>query len=78
MADRLLDLSAAEDEEPPLTLHATAERLTEDAVLELKRTLLAHQGDTPVRVKLAGRSYALDDYPVAVSPMLWGERIAAT
>ncbi|WP_370641982.1 DNA polymerase III subunit alpha [Amycolatopsis sp. TNS106] len=68
-----LDLSTADDGEPPLTLHATAERLTEDAVLELKRTLLAHQGRTPVRVKLAETVYALDDYPVAVSSMLLGE-----
>ncbi|RSM78764.1 DNA polymerase III subunit alpha [Amycolatopsis sp. WAC 01375] len=68
-----LDLSAAEDGEPPLTLHATAERLTEDAVLELRQALLAHQGKTPVRVELAGTVYALDDYPVAVSSMLLGE-----
>ncbi|MER6670047.1 DNA polymerase III subunit alpha [Amycolatopsis japonica] len=65
-----LDLSAGE---PPLTLHATAERLTEDAVLELKRTLLVHKGRTPVRVKLAEKWYALDDYPVAVSSTLLGE-----
>ncbi|MBE1575701.1 DNA polymerase III subunit alpha [Amycolatopsis roodepoortensis] len=68
-----LDLSAAGDGEPPLTLHATAERLTEDAILELKRTLLAHKGKTPVRVELAGTVYALDDYPVDVSSMLLGE-----
>ncbi|MBB5852379.1 DNA polymerase III subunit alpha [Amycolatopsis umgeniensis] len=68
-----LDLSAAGDEEPPLTLHAIAAKLTEDAVLELKRTLLAHKGETPVRVKLAGTSYALDDYPVAISAALLGE-----
>ncbi|MEU8417034.1 DNA polymerase III subunit alpha [Amycolatopsis japonica] len=68
-----LDLSSAGDGEPPLTLYATAERLTEDAVLELKRTLLAHQGKTPVRVMLADTWYALDDYPVAVSSMLLGE-----
>lgn len=68
-----LDLSAADDGEPPLILHATAQRLTEDAVLELKRTLLAHKGRTPVRVKLAETAYALDDYPVTVSSMLLGE-----
>ncbi len=56
-----------------MLLHAVAENLTEDAVLELKRTLLAHQGETPVRVKLGGTVYALDDYPVAVSSMLLGE-----
>ncbi|MFI6302107.1 DNA polymerase III subunit alpha [Amycolatopsis thailandensis] len=68
-----LDLSAAGDEEPPLTLHAVAARLTKDVVLELRRTLLAHKGETPVRVELAGSLYALDDYPVAVSSMLLGE-----
>ena len=42
-------------------------------VLELKQALLAHKGETPVRLRLAGRLYALDDYPVAVSSMLLGE-----
>ncbi|EME64567.1 hypothetical protein [Amycolatopsis decaplanina] len=46
---------------------------SEDAVLELKRTLPAHKGQTPVRVKLAGSLYALDDYLV-VSSMLLGEQ----
>ncbi|WP_410654270.1 DNA polymerase III subunit alpha [Amycolatopsis sp. lyj-112] len=68
-----VDLSTAGDGEPPLLLHAVAEKLTEDAVLELKRTLLAHQGDTPVRLRLGGALYALDDYPVAVTSMLLGE-----
>ncbi|MEV6910065.1 DNA polymerase III subunit alpha [Amycolatopsis sp. NPDC051071] len=68
-----LDLSTAGDGEPPLLLHATSEKLTENAVLELKQALLAHKGETPVRVKLGGSVYALDDYPVTVSSMLLGE-----
>ncbi|MFF5989233.1 hypothetical protein, partial [Prauserella flavalba] len=74
-----LDLSdiGPGDEEPPLTLLATAERLDESVVLELRQTLLAHPGDTPVRVRLVSargeRRYALDDYPVRVSSMLLGE-----
>jgi DNA polymerase-3 subunit alpha len=71
-----LDLSTAGDDEPPLLLQAVAEKLDEDVVRELRQTLLAHKGTTPVRLNLTGRRdwlYALDDYPVAVSSMLLGE-----
>ncbi len=74
-----LDLSdvALGDEEPPLTLLASAEKITKSVVIELKQTLQAHRGDTPVRLKLVGKSsetlYALYDYPVTVSSMLLGE-----
>ncbi|WP_158895049.1 hypothetical protein, partial [Amycolatopsis anabasis] len=74
-----LDLSdaAVGEEVPPFLLVAAAEKLDESVVGELKSTLLAHQGDTPVHLTLVGRTrrtrYALDDYPVTVSPMLRGE-----
>ncbi|TVT29893.1 DNA polymerase III subunit alpha [Amycolatopsis rhizosphaerae] len=74
-----LDLSEAGngDEEPPLVLHCTAEKLDKSVVGELKQTLLAHRGDTPVRLKLIGKRretvFALYDYPVKVTSMLMGE-----
>ncbi|MBB3661245.1 DNA polymerase-3 subunit alpha [Prauserella sediminis] len=73
-----LDLSdiAAGDEEPPLMLVASAEKLDQSVVVELKQTLKAHPGETPVRLKLVGKRetlFALYDYPVKVSSMLMGE-----
>ncbi|MBK1782686.1 hypothetical protein, partial [Prauserella cavernicola] len=68
---------AVGEEEPPLLLLASAERLDQSVVTELKQTLQAHRGDTPVRLTLVTgrreRRYALDDYPVTVSSMLLGE-----
>ncbi|GLY66134.1 DNA polymerase III subunit alpha [Amycolatopsis taiwanensis] len=65
------------DDEPPLILHCSAEKLDKSVVGELKQTLLAHKGDTPVRLKLVGRQretvFALYDYPVKVTSMLMGE-----
>jgi DNA polymerase-3 subunit alpha len=74
-----LDLSAVTgaDEEPPLVLAAAAELIDHTVVSELKSTLLAHRGDTPVRIKLVGPRneilLALHDYPVRVSSTLMGE-----
>ncbi|SFO87378.1 DNA polymerase-3 subunit alpha [Amycolatopsis arida] len=74
-----LDLSDAElgGEDPPLVLLAAAEKLDRNVVSELKQTLQAHRGDTPVHLKLIGRQrqtvFALYDYPVKVSSMLMGE-----
>ena len=65
------------EDEPPLVLRCTAERLDKGVVGELKSTLLAHRGDTQVRLKLVGNkretTFALYDYPVKVSSMLMGE-----
>ncbi|HET6500070.1 MAG TPA: OB-fold nucleic acid binding domain-containing protein, partial [Amycolatopsis sp.] len=65
------------DDEPPLLLNCTAEKLDKSVVGELKQTLLAHKGDTPVRLKLIGKRretvFALYDYPVKVTSMLMGE-----
>jgi DNA polymerase-3 subunit alpha len=74
-----LDLSDATvgEEEPPLVLLCSAERLDKSVVGELKQTLMAHKGDTPVHLKLMGKQrqtvFALYDYPVKVSSMLMGE-----
>ncbi|WP_409466084.1 DNA polymerase III subunit alpha [Amycolatopsis sp. GA6-003] len=73
-----LDLSEVGngDEEPPLVLLAAAEKIDHAVVSELKSTLLAHKGDTPVHLKLVGKNqtvFALYDYPVKVSSMLIGE-----
>ncbi|QWF83132.1 DNA polymerase III subunit alpha [Amycolatopsis sp. CA-230715] len=74
-----LDLSDAAigEEEPPLILLAAAERLDRSVVGELKSTLQAHKGDTPVHLKLMGAKrqtvFALYDYPVKVTSMLMGE-----
>jgi DNA polymerase-3 subunit alpha len=74
-----LDLSEAGEngEEPPLVLLAAAEKVDQAVVSELKSTLLAHKGDTPVHLKLVGQKrqtvFALYDYPVRVSSMLIGE-----
>ncbi|WP_435581703.1 DNA polymerase III subunit alpha [Amycolatopsis thermoflava] len=72
----LAPLDLSELGEAPLVLRARPEKLTLPVVLELKQTLLAHRGDTPVHVKLMGRreqTFALYDYPVEVTPMLLGE-----
>ncbi|HVV08815.1 DNA polymerase III subunit alpha [Amycolatopsis sp.] len=65
------------EDDPPLMLNCSAERLDKSVVGELKQTLLAHKGDTPVRLKLIGRQnetvFALYDYPVKVTSMLMGE-----
>ncbi|MFI5609131.1 DNA polymerase III subunit alpha [Amycolatopsis sp. NPDC051903] len=73
-----LDLSevGSGDEEPPLMLLAAAEKIDQSVVSELKSTLLAHKGETPVHLKLVGKNqtvFALYDYPVKVSSMLIGE-----
>jgi DNA polymerase-3 subunit alpha len=64
------------DDEPPLVLLAAAEKIDQSVVSELRSTLLAHKGETPVHLKLVGKNqtvFALYDYPVKVSSMLIGE-----
>jgi DNA polymerase-3 subunit alpha len=52
-------------------------KLNDDVVAELKNTLAAHRGDTPVHLRFAhkdnGVTLALDDYPIKVSPAFLGE-----
>ncbi len=51
-----LDVSAAEHGgRPPVLLVLPEHRITEQVVGELKRTLRAHPGDSPVRLKVEGR-----------------------
>ncbi|MEV6911344.1 DNA polymerase III subunit alpha [Amycolatopsis sp. NPDC051071] len=64
------------DEDMPLVLLAAAEKIDQSVVSELKQTLLAHKGETPVHLKLVGKNqtvFALYDYPVKVTSMLIGE-----
>ncbi|MFC3456631.1 DNA polymerase III subunit alpha [Amycolatopsis speibonae] len=64
------------DEDLPLVLLAAAEKIDQSVVSELKQTLLAHKGETPVHLKLVGKNqtvFALYDYPVKVTSMLIGE-----
>ncbi|QWF85245.1 DNA polymerase III subunit alpha [Amycolatopsis sp. CA-230715] len=72
-----LDLSDADTTDELFVLRAAAEKVDEAVVLELKSTLLAHPGETPVRLDLVGvdrtTRYALDRYPVTVTSTLRGE-----
>ncbi|MBV9142633.1 MAG: DNA polymerase III subunit alpha [Pseudonocardiales bacterium] len=72
-----LDISDAEHKpaegEPPFVLRAEAAKVDRDTVAELRSTLAAHKGDTPVHLVLCGSkeiAFALRDYPVKVSAEL--------
>jgi DNA polymerase III subunit alpha len=72
------DLSAAaEEEETPFVLLCNPVKLNDEVVGELKNTLTAHRGDTPVHLRFAhkenGVTLALDDYPIKVTPAFLGE-----
>ncbi len=75
----LLDVSHLDggQQRPPLMLELNAQSINRDSVLELKSTLLAHHGSTPVHIVLCHRqkrtALGIPDYPVAVSPALLGE-----
>ncbi|GAB3466164.1 DNA polymerase III subunit alpha [Actinophytocola sediminis] len=64
-------------EEVPFVLLCNPVKLNDEVVGELKNTLSAHRGDTPVHLKFAhkenGVTLALDDYPIKVSPAFLGE-----
>jgi len=76
-----LDIADAEltppGEEAPFVLLCNPIKLNDDVVGELKETLSAHRGDTPVHLKFAhkenGVTLALDDYPIKVTPAFLGE-----
>ncbi|HET9144399.1 DNA polymerase III subunit alpha [Actinophytocola sp.] len=61
----------------PFVLLCNPNKLNDDVVGELKHTLSAHRGDTPVHLKFAhkdnGVTLALDDYPIQVTPAFLGE-----
>ncbi|HEY0449260.1 DNA polymerase III subunit alpha [Actinophytocola sp.] len=67
----------APGETPPFVLLCNPSRLNDEVVGELKNTLAAHRGDTPVHLRFAhkenGVTLALDDYPIKVSPAFLGE-----
>lgn len=67
----VLDLAVTEPE--PLLLSCAPDRFDADAADELRRTLLAHPGETPVHVRVGARLFALDDYPVDTTAALLGE-----
>jgi DNA polymerase III subunit alpha len=76
-----LDITDADLTEPgeaaPFVLLCNPVKLNDDVVGELKNTLSAHRGDTPVHLRFAhkenGVTLALDDYPIKVSPAFLGE-----
>ncbi|MGH3760901.1 DNA polymerase III subunit alpha [Actinophytocola sp.] len=70
------DLTAP-GEAAPFVLLCNPIKLNDEVVGELKNTLAAHRGDTPVHLKFAhkdnGVTLALDDYPIKVTPAFLGE-----
>ncbi|GAA0943735.1 DNA polymerase III subunit alpha [Pseudonocardia zijingensis] len=67
----VLDLAATGPE--PFVLTCLPHRFDADAADELRRTLLAHPGDVPVRVRVGDRLFALDQHPVAAGAALVAE-----
>jgi DNA polymerase III subunit alpha len=61
----------------PFVLRAEAIKLDRDVAMELRSTLTAHKGDTPVHLVLCNKgketALALHDYPVTVGSSLLGE-----
>lgn len=75
-----LDISEAESnpvDDLAFIMHVQADKLNDDVATELRGTLTAHKGRTPVRLVLCtpGKetTLALDEYPVAVTSALVGE-----
>jgi DNA polymerase-3 subunit alpha len=74
-----LDISAAAIERGNQVFHlrAIVGQFDRESISELKATLLAHKGETPVRITVCHGEresfMAVDDYPVAVSSALIGE-----
>lgn len=73
----ILDISHVSEGEPPVLLTIPEKRVTRELISELKQTLRSHRGDTPVRIRVdnprRSRIFAIDDYPVRVSPEFSGE-----
>jgi DNA polymerase-3 subunit alpha len=75
-----LDISDAErnpsEGPPPFVIRADAVKIDRDVVAELRGTLTAHRGDTPVHLVLAGSRetvFVLDNYSVNATASLAGE-----
>jgi DNA polymerase-3 subunit alpha len=77
IGEKLARIDLARGSEAPLELTCLPQLLDLDSVTELRQSLIAHPGETPVHVRLecqAGRRYfALDNYPVHVTAALLGE-----
>ena len=77
LAGSLTRLELGDGSGPVLELTCLPHLLDQDAAIELRQTLRAHHGDTPVHIRLectAGpRWFALDEYPVTPSAGLMGE-----
>ncbi|MFI7121879.1 DNA polymerase III subunit alpha [Amycolatopsis sp. NPDC049868] len=78
----VLDISDAEHNpgvgEEPFVIRIDAPKIDRDVVAELRGTLLAHKGETPVRLVLCSdrgteTTFALDDFPVKTGAGLAGE-----
>ncbi len=75
-----LDISDAERNPggaPPFVLRVEASQLDQEAAVELRSTLVANRGDTPLHILLCHGArkteIAVKDFPVAVSSALLGE-----
>jgi len=71
-----VDIAAAEHApgtEPPLVLRADAKKLNKDTIAELRNTLGAYQGATPVHIHLGTTRLALPSWPVKVCTELVSE-----
>jgi DNA polymerase-3 subunit alpha len=75
-----LDISDAEKNPggaPPFMLRVEASQLDQEAAVELRSTLIANRGDTPLHILLCHGArkteIAVRDYPVTVSSALLGE-----
>ena len=74
-----LDIAGAQAgaQDPPLVIKADAVRLDDAVVSELKSALVAHSGNTPLRLVLCYRDretpLAIEGFPVTVSSALLGE-----
>jgi len=77
IGETLTPIDLTKGAETPLELTCLPRLLDLDSVIELRQSLTAHPGDTPVHVRLqcgtGHRYFALDDYPVHVTSALLGE-----
>lgn len=77
----LIDISSAEHSPSsgplPYVIKVEADRVTRDTVTEMRSSLAAHRGRTPVQLVLCAEgtetTFALDDYAVEPSSLLLGE-----
>ncbi|RUQ02436.1 DNA polymerase III subunit alpha, partial [Microbacterium sp. HSID17254] len=77
LAGSLVRLELGDGSGPVLEITGLPRLVDEDTAIELRQTLQAHHGDTPVRIRLVcvsgPRRLALDHYPVTPAAALMGE-----